>query len=340
MPEIQCTKEGPLDKNGTMVVPAMEIPSFRTLVAVESKTDKNLLLCTGGGLGDIICAEPVFRYALRTFKELDISLATPQPHLFRHLSFKKVFDERKEKANFDDFYIFRSMPGHENLQAEFLPHIWMHCVDFISIIMFRAQLPNLEKQIILKPNEIEFEKAALINPETDVAIHAGMTWQSRTFPKWWWDDVLSYIISRGKRPVLIGADSASDRGTVDVSAEGCLDLRNRLSVMESVAVLQTVRVLLTNDSSPIHMAASGDAWIGVVSTARHPDYITHWRNGGEWGWRQKNFSLGGGWNTYDLCPTNAKSISIDKVDPEALLSWLPQPAEFAEWGVEKTNGLH
>lgn len=320
-----------------MNIPAMEIPSFRMHLAVEQKIENKFLFVTGGGLGDYICAEPSFRHAMTHFKFVEISLASQFPELFRHLPFKKVYNEKiGDKPNFADYFAFNSMPGHENLQSEFMCHMFAHCVDYISLVMFRAQLSNAEKCVRLVPTAEEIAVAAQINPATDIAVHAGLSWQSRTFPKWWWDDVLAEIKRLGCRPVLIGNDtSINERGTVSVNPEGCLDLRNKLAIMESVAVLQRVGVVLTNDSSPVHMAASGNAWLGTVSTARHPDYITHYRNGGEFGWRQRDFTHRKDWDNANFCPNNMKGISIDKVDPDALISWLPEPKIFAEWGVEK-----
>ena len=106
-----------------------------------------------------------------------------------------------------------------------------------------------------------------------------------TFPKAFWDKVINRLCDRGLTPILIGADADDNRSTVDVDASRCLDLRNKLSLTESVWFLQNATVLLTNDSSPLHMAASGDAWIGYIATCKHPDMITHWRRG-RWQWRE------------------------------------------------------
>lgn len=336
MPEILKTSNDPLDRNGHLNVPAMLIPSFRMHVAREGRHDKFLLFNCTGGIGDYVCAEPSFRYALNRFKDSQISLSTNVPELFRHLNFAEVYDWRVEKPDEDNYLSFKIIQDNETIQTEFLTHLLSHCVDYTSLNMFRCQLPVKDRCVMLVPAEVDMSMARdLINTDTDIAIHAGRSWQSKTFPKAWWDAVLAEIISHGKRPVLIGANSAEDRGTVEVNTEGCLDLRNELTIMESVAVLQTARVLLTNDSSPLHMAASGDAWIGFVSTVRHPDYITHWRNGGQWSWRMENLSRGGMWETANLSPNNFDGIKLDIVDFQDLMAWLPEPKKFAQWGVEK-----
>lgn len=62
-----------------------EIPGIKTSQAVERGVEKNLIFKTWGGLGDQICAEPTLRFALKTFKGCDISLASEHPELFAHL---------------------------------------------------------------------------------------------------------------------------------------------------------------------------------------------------------------------------------------------------------------
>jgi hypothetical protein len=123
-----------------------------------------------------------------------------------------------------------------------------------------------------------------------------------------------------------------------VDTAGCTDVRNKHTVLETIWLLQQTKVLLTTDSSPLHMAASGDAWIGMVSTAKRPDLITHWRHG-EFGWRMKNFSKSGCWEYLkeDYGPNKPKGVDVSRVPDDVLRSWLPDPKEFAQWAVNKVR---
>lgn len=324
--------------DGTMNVAAKEIPSFLINYAVERNSEKNLLIKTAGGIGDYICAEPAIRYAVKHFTHSTVSLASDRPEIFRHLKFNKVFNLKTEQPVYEDFLNFNILEHHESLKSEFICHLFTHCVDYVCINMFRAQIPIFERQLVLRPSISDvFYTESLIDKNRDVIVHAGRGWQSKTFPKEWWDEVLGWIIKAGHRPVLIGADPYVDRGTVDTITQGCLDLRNKLSLMQSIALLQHSKALLTNDSAPMHMAASGNAWVGVVSTVRHPDHIFHYRDGGKIGWRMKNLSLGGAWEGMNICPNNREGIRIDVVDQNDLLRWLPSPNSFADWGVQKLH---
>lgn len=325
-----------ITKDSKVVIPALMHPLFRTEHAIQRGVEKNLLFRTWGGLGDQICAEPTLRYALKMFKDCNISLASECPELFQHLKFKRVFDLREEAPNYDKYFLFDTItpPNDSNLVWCFMSHMLTNCVDFPSLCALRLQLPVEDKEIILKPstpaNASYLEDVA----KTGIVIHPGKHWQSKTFPKSFWDRVIASILVNGFTPVIIGANTDDNRGTVDVSTEGCVDLRNKLSINDCVWFLQKASVLLTNDSSPLHMAASGDAWIGYIATCKHPDMITHWRNG-KWQWREENFGKGGIWDVVDFCPNKKTSLEAESVPQDLLESWLPNPQEYARWAVKK-----
>ncbi len=328
-------------------VPVNFLPQFRTTIALQRKVEKNLLFRTWGGLGDQICAEPTIRYALKMFKGCEISLASEHPKLFSHLQFKKQFDLNEVTPNYDKYLTLETIvpPDDSNLVWQFFGHMITHCVDFASMCALRCQLPVADKEIQLsppKPNDARIVELA--GSQKHVVVHAGKHWPSKTFPKDWWDSVLRGLIEAGITPVLIGANTDDNRGTVDVNVEGCIDLRNQTSIQDSIWLCQRARVLLTNDSSPLHMAAShdpndetsGKTWIGFVATCKHPDYIQHWRKG-QWAWRQKNFGRGGIWDHVNYCPNKESDIEIDKVEEAMLRSWLPEPVEMSEWAIEKVR---
>lgn len=304
--------------------------------AVQNGNEKNLLFKTWGGLGDEICTEPTLRYALNTFKDCDISLAAERPELFRHLNFKRVFDLKIEKPIWENYLCFETITPPQHFMFNYIAHMVTNCVDYPSICALRCQLPIAEKEIKIFPNEREIQEAKKRLPSNGVIVHAGRHWQSKTFPKSWWDEVISRLYNNGALPVLIGADTDDNRGTVDVDASFCVDLRNKMTIMETVALLQQAKVLLTNDSAPLHMAASGDAWIGYVATCKHYDLITHWRRG-QWGYRMQNFGKGGIWEIINHLPNTDQEVSAERVPEEYLEKWLPQPSEMSDWAIAKLH---
>lgn len=348
----------------------MYIPSFRTKMCEQRGTLDNFLLATWGGLGDVVCAEPVLRWALENYKHVEMSLASHHLPLFRHLKFKELWDlnNKKKFPEWQKYFVIKTIAEESNLVWEFMNHMLCNSVDYISLNMFRKQLPIESRIIKLEPEsakiKLNFDELDLFDPNTGLPkkpwclVHAGKHWQVKTFPKDWWDGVLDSLLSRGVTPILIGANSTIANsmnkdgtpetvGTVDVDTRGCIDLRNRTSLNDLVWLCQNTKVLLSNDSSPIHIAASGQAWIGFVATVKHPDYLMHWRKEksvfgddiGEpvYGWRTKDFGKGGVWDIATDCPNNTVPVSVDTVDDETLRSWLPSPEEFAAWAADRAR---
>lgn len=316
----------------------MMIPGFRAALAVQDGVETKLLFRTWGGLGDQICAEPTLRFALNRFKGCRFFLASERPELFRHLSFERVFDLNKERPVYEQYLLLDTItpPNDTNLVWQFFGHLTTNCVDFPSLCALRSMLPIAGKSIFLVGTPCG-ERV-----EGRIVIHPGKHWPSKTFPKEWWNAVIKELVIAGRVPVIIGANTDDNRSTVDIDPAGCLDLRNQLSVSESIWVCQNAGVVLTNDSAPLHMAASCDPanfgsefgpWIGYVATCKHPDMITHWRHG-DWGWRMKNHGLDGIWNHIDYCPNKDQQVTVDEFDP---VPCLPDPAKLADWALSKLN---
>lgn len=184
-----------------------------------------------------------------------------------------------------------------------------------------------------------------------VLIHPGATWKSRTFPVAWWNEVIESVKALDVAPVIIGAAAREGVGTVAVDTKGCLDLRDRTSLDDFIHLCQTATVLLTNDSSPIHLASSTPAreaedgrgfiprpWVGMVATCRHPDFISHWRKTprGEniWQYRTENLGVDGLWNYEDYF-IREEPLSLEDYDYSLVKRCLPEPEAVADFTAGK-----
>lgn len=311
-------------------MPAHQMPGFRTSKAIHRGVEKNILITTWGGIGDQVCAEPTIRYALKEFasnNKVEVTLASHIPEVFRHLKFKRVFNLEQELPVFDNYLVFKTIAEQNDLSWQFINHCVINCVDYPAISAFRCQLPIKDREVKL------YSEPVLLPVDRRIIIHPGKHWPTKTFPKSWWDSLIKLFVETGYMPIIIGKNMDDNRGTVDVDTSGCLDLRDKLDLNGLVYLLQNSHVVLTNDSSPIHIAASGRAFIGFVATCKHPDYITHWRNGA-WSWRMKNFGRGGIWEHLDHLPNKGDEVTVDKCSPEQLMSWLPEPVDMFSWADE------
>lgn len=332
---------------GPAIIAPMHIPSVRTAAANANGVQFNYLItATGGGLGDTICAEPTVRYFLDDFKdrfpdEVKVSVLTRFPDIFRHLKprLENIFEVGKcDLIDERKYNVLATAVGDRDFRWEFINMGFMHCLDAPSMCSMGRQLPVAYRELKIFPNDDEKEKINdyLIEHEENkiVVIHPGKTWPSRTIPAGYWNCVIESLLVYGISPILIGAQCENGNSTVDVDAKGCFDLREKLSLMETVALLHRAHVVLTNDSAPLHMAASGNAWIGFFGTARHPDFITYQRNG-VFGFKMQNLALSGMWDTMDLRPGQMEMKRYDEIEESILVSWLPEPDSVVNWVTDK-----
>lgn len=321
-----------------IAVPQDQIPAWRMHMALQRKVGDRFLLRTWGGLGDQACAEPTLRYAFEQFKTCEISLATEQPELFDHLPFKEVFDLKKIQPHWNRFVTFDTILDPTNLLWQFVSHCVTNAVDFASICAFRCTMPIENKPICLEAPSPRNELAALKENKRAVFIHPGKHWPSKTFPKAWWDEVLAKIIFSGRTPVIIGKDTDDNRSIVDVNMDGCINLHNQTNLKELIWLLKNARALITNDSSPLHLAAAGQAHIGFIASCKHPDYITHWRRAMDtmsesptWGWRMQNLGRDGIWNYINHNPVIDDTTSVEFLPDGVMEKMLPAPEAVVDY---------
>jgi len=340
---------------------ADNIPTYRVAKAIKNKVLNNCMMIARGGLGDVVCTEPAARFAITHFKNFQLSIVTAYPQIFKHLNLRKLFDDSAKdlKIYKPDYFWVTNYPADKAIEWEFFAHPFMNTVDAISISSFRSMIHIDEKDIRLVPdskgekltNIEKLELAALAETHQLVLIHAGVTWKSRTFPTAWWNEVVSECKARGLKPVLIGAKTREGVGVVELDGEGCIDLRDRTSIDDLIWLCQQARVILTNDSSPLHFGASsnpndptsGRAWIGYIATCRHPDFITHWRRNqdtgkNEWNWREVNLGNmdGGLWNFSDYYVREGE-LSLQDYDYDRVLKCLPEPKTMANFAASKVG---
>lgn len=307
-------------------IPNNEVPAIRIAKAIGGHYDKNFLMIVGGGLGNRACAEPTLRYCQYNFKGCEISLLCDTPSLYRHLNFTSVYTSPQEVPDDKHLPVYTYAQG--SLANQFFNANLMHSIDFASVSAFRGQLPVSFKHIVMTPTPPkERDIFQLGGTERYVLCHVGKTWESRTFPTWWWESVMWEVKKKGYVPVMIGKDCIDLKNTGNVA----IDLRDKLSLNDFVWLCKHACNVITNDSSPLHFASAGDAKIAFVPTCRDPDLLTHWRKG-KWGWRMKPFFKNRMWPMYDFKPNNLEPGNIAKLPP--VTDWeafLPPPEELLTW---------
>ena len=253
---------------------------------------RHLYISVNGGLGDQITAEPVIRFMKeKLYPNDEMIVATHFPRLFKHLKGIIICEHGKaDMGNDNAYFIASTLPGPETLQWSIVSHLMCHPVDYISMALMHRTLPVKDKQMKLQVDQKDRDnlKEIIGDQKFDIAIHPGKHWQSKTFPVKYWQEIIDGLAKAGKKVVLIGQEAAGDppdykagaRGTVNVKCtEGVTDLRNLLDFGSSLALISETKVLLSNDSAPIHMAGAFDNWIVLIESCKHKDHVLPYRHG-------------------------------------------------------------
>jgi hypothetical protein len=246
------------------------------------KYDRNIMVSVSAGMGDQLCSEPAIRYMKKIYEDSKIHIVTHFPRLFDHLNLP-VYSYDEWKGLKDPVLKFHSCPDDEH-SGHNLSHALFHPTDFASLSMYRKTIPFDEKNITLRLDADDVMSVLELTKHKNedkplVLIHAGKWWPSKTFPLEWWQEVVDKL-SEKLTVGLIGKTLSEEQGFVPVVVpEDGIDFRDITSLGELIALISLTKVLLTNDSSPLHIAGAFDNWIVTIPTCKHPDHILPFRNG-------------------------------------------------------------
>lgn len=281
----------------------------------EFEYKRNILISVTAGMGDQLCSEPAIRHVQKLYPEDNIFIVTHFPRLFEHLSLP-VYTYDEWKGLNDAVLTMYTCPDDEQSEHK-LSHVLFHPTDFSTMSMIKRTIPNHEKTINLK---LDAEDVAYVSnflqkknvTKPIVVVHAGKWWNSKTLPLDWWQEIIDRLSTK-LTVVLIGKTIDKDQGylPVEVPKNG-IDLRDLTSLGELFALISMSNCLLTNDSSPLHIAGAFDNWIVTIPTCKHPDHILPFRNGTQY-YKTKALYKKVLVDDLELRHTEFKTDSIDNV---------------------------
>ncbi len=254
----------------------------------------NIQVFVSAGMGDQIASEPAIRYLIEhEYKGANIEIYTHHPSFFRHLEEKygvpvKTYEENKGLP--ESTMILYTCPEDDKNETG-LSHIHFHPTDYASINMFKKIIPieNKNLKVYLDINGIAnlLKLVDLEHIKRMVLIHPGKGWESKTFPVEWWQTVIDganeFALLNGYYIGIIGAYLNKEQGYVDVVCpEGAYDFRDSLDHPTLTGLISQAPVLLTNDSSPLHIAGGFDNEIVIIPTCKHEEHILPWRKNSQY----------------------------------------------------------
>lgn len=90
--------------------------------------------------------------------------------------------------------------------------------------------------------------------EEVIAVAPGSKWFTKKWPLEYFNEVIDLLVKNGNKVVVIGG---KDELHLNVKIQqGVLDLRGKTTLLELAEVLKRTKLVLTNDSSPIHIASA------------------------------------------------------------------------------------
>jgi hypothetical protein len=295
---------------------------------------KNIGVVVGGGLGDQIAAEPTVRYIVEhLYKGHNIVISANWPELFKHIDAPAFEHNSKDVPSKGWFEVF-TLRSPEHLIWGHISHTLTNATDYAAISALRMQLPLENRHIKLPRNGTAMLSVMGKLDDVDhtrlVVVHPGKGWKTKTFPSHVWQSYIDALVEDGNVVVVVGKTINEGQGLVEVDASRCVDLRDRLSVQELIELIRLCKVLVTNDSSPIHIAGDSDCWIGVIATCKHPDYILPYRNGSIL-YKTRALEESQMYFDFDRQPSTIDGSTIDKCTDERLLECLPNAQKIVDF---------
>jgi hypothetical protein len=297
----------------------------------EYKYPNNILIEVEGGMGDQIDAEPTVRKLKENMYPLsNFVVVTDFPEAFTHIDGVQVFKREltvRQKIPPFGYFEMETMKKPEHPSWRFASHALCHGVDFAATQCLKGPLPLKERSIKLKTDfDAVVKFLGYVGQASDlVLVHAGRGWDSKTFPADVWESYIQAIQGMGYRVALIGKRTNKEQGVVELNLDnisGVIDLVDKLSVKEMFAAISLAPVLLSNDSSPIHVAGAFDNWIGVIATCKHPELILPYRNGSVYH-KAEALEKEPMYDQYKNYPTYVDGATIDWVPGGDIRKYLP-----------------
>lgn len=257
---------------------------------------RKILIWALGGLGDCVCAEPTIRHMREeVYPDADLYVMSKFHHLYHHIQPVTYLDQgelpKDEIDAVSECYTHPSpLDKFNDFEISFgnhIPHLMAHAVDWISLNVCNRMMPLKDREIRLHYTEDD-ENAVLTHdnrPESLVLIHAGMGWETKTFPLEWWQEVVDGLDAAGIRVGLIGANVSAEHGYVPVACPpNGVDYRDKLTIPQLVALIAKAKVLISNDSAPIHIAGAFENYIILIPTCKEGDLLMPYRKNQQY-WR-------------------------------------------------------
>lgn len=121
---------------------------------------------------------------------------------------------------------------------------------------FTKEELNSETELFYTPQQEEKALKYLPDKEKTIAIAPGSVWNTKRWLKEYFTELCRLLSQKGFKLVLIGSSQEKELAEeiVKISQADAIDACGKLTLLESTALLAKVKLLVCNDSAPLHLA--------------------------------------------------------------------------------------
>jgi lipopolysaccharide biosynthesis glycosyltransferase len=315
--------------------------------APDFKYTRNIFIKVSGGMGDQMCAQPSIKRLLTDIYSNDnVIIETHYPEFFKHLTSKVYKHGEYINRSNEPFLKLESFPDVTTIMYAIIGTIYSHTVDLCSYSLLKESLTNENRGYFLPVYKEDVESVKKITGveiieqiSNSVIIHAGKHWQTKTIPRKWWEDIIDGLTDKGIRVCLIGKTGPEENESEYSATCSAYDFKekdniintvDKLNIKELITILSLGRVLLSNDSSPVHIAGAFDNWIYLIPSIKHPDHLFPMRSGSV-DYKTKSFYKRLMRDDYQHAPHYFKTFTMTHI-PEGYTwdDYLVKPSEVVE----------
>lgn len=239
-------------------------------------------------LGDTIASTPTIRKLSKIYnKKINIithvkEVFNKNPYVNKIYSFEEFekLNIKIDKHKFFETFLGCGIKNQYNVEKKH---------NTIDIRQFHA----LDLGFMLLPDEMNYDYTpsdfeSIENLPSDyVCLHVSETWESRTYKKENWQNLINLLNNYDIPVVLIGKNSFENgfyniqKNVFGLSLQKGLDLTNKLSLSQSWHVINKSKVFVTMDSGPMHLAGTTDAFIIQLGSSINNKLRAPYRNGSQ-----------------------------------------------------------
>jgi hypothetical protein len=231
-----------------------------------------------GCFGDVLNSTPLLKYFSLSHNR-KLSVETNRPEVFKNNPYvDKIYNP--EEGNIMSHNIpFYDCNGH-NFGESQKQIRKMHLTDYWSTQLGCILTPE-EKTLEFYPDPLDLE----IIKENYIVLNPSVTWDSRTWIKKNWENLIKELNLIKLKVVILGKEIVYKEGDkksfFDIDDPSVINMVNKLNLSQMWHLINNSFGIITMDSGLLHLAGTTDTNIIELGSAINPYYRTPYRKGSQ-----------------------------------------------------------